>query len=161
MNGLFDSGSTKSSITSTPCSISGTARMEPSSKFERTTEISIFFDNGRRALKALGILFPFAKRSGDRKWSAPNREPCLSCLKSQFPPAGDHSHHWPLSSRAGQQPQEFLDRHANSDSGEVDSNDAKENEISLPTGLRPLSSYTTVLATGIFASQFTSWKCIP
>jgi|ERR1700745_1923814 hypothetical protein len=45
--------------------------------------------------------------------------------------------------KAGQQPQEFLDRHANSDWGEVDSNDAKENEISLQRGFRLLSSYTT------------------
>jgi hypothetical protein len=30
---------------------------------------------------------------------------------------------------AGQQPQEFLDRHANGDWGEVDAYDAKENEL--------------------------------
>ena len=46
--------------------------------------------------------------------------------------------------KAGQQPQEFLDRHANGDWGEVDSDDAKENEISLQTGLQLLSSYTMV-----------------
>jgi len=46
--------------------------------------------------------------------------------------------------KAGQQPQEFLDRHGNGDWGEVDSHDAKENEISLQSGLRLLSSYTTV-----------------
>jgi len=34
--------------------------------------------------------------------------------------------------------------HANGDWGEVDSHDAKENEISLQSGLRLLSSYTTV-----------------
>ena len=46
--------------------------------------------------------------------------------------------------KAGQQPQEFLDRHASGDWGEVDSHDAEENEISLQNGLRLLSSYTTV-----------------
>ncbi len=46
--------------------------------------------------------------------------------------------------KAGQQPQEFLDRHAKGDWGEVDSQDAKENEISLQRGFRLLSSYTTV-----------------
>lgn len=45
--------------------------------------------------------------------------------------------------KAGQQPQEFLDRHAKGDWGEVDSQDAKENEISLQRGFRLLSSYTT------------------
>jgi hypothetical protein len=45
--------------------------------------------------------------------------------------------------KAGQQPQEFLDRHANGDWGEVDSSDARENEISLERGFRLLSSYTT------------------
>lgn len=46
--------------------------------------------------------------------------------------------------KAGQQPQEFLDRHAHGDWGEVDSQDAKENDFSLQSGLRLLSSYTTV-----------------
>lgn len=45
--------------------------------------------------------------------------------------------------RAGQQPQEFLDRHADGDWGEVDSHDATENELSLQRGFRLLSSYTT------------------
>ena len=45
--------------------------------------------------------------------------------------------------KAGQQPQEFLDRHANGDWGQVDSHDANENEISLQRGFRLLSSYTT------------------
>lgn len=45
--------------------------------------------------------------------------------------------------KAGQQPQEFLERHANGDWGDVDSQDAKENEISLQRGFRLLSSYTT------------------
>jgi|SRR5579864_3164356 len=45
--------------------------------------------------------------------------------------------------KADQQPQEFLDRHAKGDWGEVDSHDAKENEINLHSGLRLLSSYTT------------------
>jgi hypothetical protein len=39
---------------------------ESSSKLERTTEISISFDNRQRALMASGNWFPFAKRSGDR-----------------------------------------------------------------------------------------------
>jgi hypothetical protein len=46
--------------------------------------------------------------------------------------------------KAGQQAQEFLDRHAKGDWGEVDYHGAKENEMSLQTGLRLLSSYTTV-----------------
>jgi hypothetical protein len=46
--------------------------------------------------------------------------------------------------KAGQQPQEFLHRHANGDWGEVDAYDAKENELSLQRGFRLLSSYTTV-----------------
>jgi hypothetical protein len=46
--------------------------------------------------------------------------------------------------KAGQKPQEFLDRHANGDWGEVGSDGANENEISLQTGLRLLSGYTTV-----------------
>jgi hypothetical protein len=45
--------------------------------------------------------------------------------------------------KAGQQTQEFLDRHAKGDWGDVDSQDAKENEISLQRGFRLLSSYTT------------------
>ena len=45
--------------------------------------------------------------------------------------------------KAGQQPQEFLDRHVNGDWGEVDSHDAAENEVSLERGFRLLSSYTT------------------
>jgi hypothetical protein len=45
--------------------------------------------------------------------------------------------------KAGQQPQEFLDRHAKGDWGDIDSQDAKENEISLQCGFRLLSSYTT------------------
>ena len=45
--------------------------------------------------------------------------------------------------KAGQQPQEFLDRHSQGDWGEVDSQDVRENEISLQSGFRLLSSYTT------------------
>jgi len=45
--------------------------------------------------------------------------------------------------RTKQQPQEFLDRHASGDWGEVDSHDAAENELSLQRGFRLLSSYTT------------------
>jgi hypothetical protein len=45
--------------------------------------------------------------------------------------------------KASQQPQEFLDRHARGDWGELDSHDAAENELSLLRGFRLLSSYTT------------------
>jgi hypothetical protein len=45
--------------------------------------------------------------------------------------------------KAGQQPQEFLDRHSKGDWGELDSHDIRENEFSLGRGLRLLSSYTT------------------
>ena len=45
--------------------------------------------------------------------------------------------------KAGQQPQEFLDRHAQGDWGELDSHDIRENEISLRSDFRLLSSYTT------------------
>jgi hypothetical protein len=45
--------------------------------------------------------------------------------------------------KAGQQPQEFLDRHSKGDWGELDSHDIRENEFSLARGLRLLSSYTT------------------
>ena len=45
--------------------------------------------------------------------------------------------------KAGQQPQEFLDRHSKGDWGDLDSHDVKENEISLRSGFRLLSSYTT------------------
>ena len=45
--------------------------------------------------------------------------------------------------KAGQQPQEFLDRHSKGDWGELDSHDLRENEFSLERGLRLLSSYTT------------------
>lgn len=45
--------------------------------------------------------------------------------------------------KAGQQPQEFLDRHVNGDWGEVDCHDAAENEFSLQHGFRLLSSCTT------------------
>ena len=45
--------------------------------------------------------------------------------------------------KAGQQPQEFLDRHSQCDWGELDSHDIRENEISLQSGFRLLSSYTT------------------
>ena len=45
--------------------------------------------------------------------------------------------------KAGQQPQEFLDRHVTGYWGEVDCHDAAENEFSLQHGFRLLSSYTT------------------
>ena len=45
--------------------------------------------------------------------------------------------------KAGQQLQEFLNRHSEGDWGELDSHDIQENEFSLEQGLRLLSSYTT------------------
>lgn len=45
--------------------------------------------------------------------------------------------------KAGEQPQEFLNRHVNGEWGEVDCHDAAENEYSLERGFRLLSSYTT------------------
>jgi hypothetical protein len=48
--------------------------------------------------------------------------------------------------KAGQQPQEFLDRHSKGDWGELDSHDIRENEFGLERGLRLLSGYST--ATG-------------
>ena len=45
--------------------------------------------------------------------------------------------------KSGQQPQDFLNRHASGGWGEVDAYDAKENELSLQRGFRLLSSYTT------------------
>ena len=45
--------------------------------------------------------------------------------------------------KAGQLPEEFLDRHSQGDWGELDSHDIRENEISLQSGFRLLSSYTT------------------
>ena len=45
--------------------------------------------------------------------------------------------------KAGQQPGEFLARHASGDWGEVSPEDIKENELSLQHGLRLLSAYYT------------------
>lgn len=45
--------------------------------------------------------------------------------------------------RANQQPQQFLDRHAHGDWGDLDSDDAAENQFSLKNGFRLLSSYQT------------------
>jgi hypothetical protein len=45
--------------------------------------------------------------------------------------------------KAEQAPQEFLDRHANGDWGEVPDEDKQENEFSVQRGLRILSAYTT------------------
>ena len=45
--------------------------------------------------------------------------------------------------KASQQSQEFLDRHARGDWGELDSHHAAEIELSLLRGFRLLSSYTT------------------
>jgi hypothetical protein len=42
---------------------------------------------------------------------------------------------------AGQSPQEFLDRHASGDWGELSEEDRKENEFSITEGLRILSAY--------------------
>ena len=45
--------------------------------------------------------------------------------------------------KAEQSPQEFLNRHANGDWGEVPEEDKQENEFSVQRGLRILSAYTT------------------
>ena len=45
--------------------------------------------------------------------------------------------------RAGQQPKQFVDRHASGDWGELDEHDRVENEYSLAKGFRILSSYQT------------------
>ncbi len=47
--------------------------------------------------------------------------------------------------KAEQTPNEFLDRHVTGDWGEVDEEDAQENEFSLMNGLRLLSAYRTKL----------------
>ena len=44
---------------------------------------------------------------------------------------------------AGQEPQEFLDRHVRGDWGEVSEGDKRENEYALQFGFRILSAYTT------------------
>ena len=48
---------------------------------------------------------------------------------------------------AGQQPDEFLDRHVSGDWGIVCAEDAQENELSLQHGFRLLSAY--ILSTGV------------
>jgi len=45
--------------------------------------------------------------------------------------------------KSGQQPGDFLARHANGDWGEVPPEDVKENELSLQHGFRLLSAYRT------------------
>ena len=44
---------------------------------------------------------------------------------------------------AGQMPNEFLNRHARCDWGNVDEHDRRENELSLEQGFRLLSAYKT------------------
>ena len=44
---------------------------------------------------------------------------------------------------AGQNPLEFIRRHANGDWGEIDDEDKAENEFSVQKGFRILSAYTT------------------
>ena len=44
---------------------------------------------------------------------------------------------------AGEQPTQFLDRHASGDWGELDDEDKQENEFSLRNGFRIFSAYTT------------------
>lgn len=51
---------------------------------------------------------------------------------------------------AGQLPDEFLDRHARCDWGEVNRHDRRENEFSLERGFRLLSLYRTVLGTSLW-----------
>ncbi len=45
--------------------------------------------------------------------------------------------------KAEQEPQEFLDRHANGDWGDVSEGDKRENEDSIQHGFRIFSAYTT------------------
>jgi hypothetical protein len=45
--------------------------------------------------------------------------------------------------KAGQQPQEFLSRHASGEWGDVPEEDRRENQFSLERGFRLLSSYRT------------------
>ena len=45
--------------------------------------------------------------------------------------------------RAGQQPKEFVDRHASGDWGDLDEHDRVENDFSLAKRFRILSSYQT------------------
>ncbi len=44
--------------------------------------------------------------------------------------------------KAGEQPGDFLARHASGDWGDIDAEDARENEVSLKHGWRLLSAYT-------------------
>ena len=44
---------------------------------------------------------------------------------------------------AGEQPAQFLDRHASGDWGELDDEDKQENEFSVRNGFRIFSAYTT------------------
>jgi hypothetical protein len=44
---------------------------------------------------------------------------------------------------AGEQPAQFLDRHASGDWGELDEEDKQENEFSVRNGFRILSAYST------------------
>jgi hypothetical protein len=48
---------------------------------------------------------------------------------------------------AGEQPAEFLDRHASGDWGELDDEDKQENGFSVRNGFRIFSAYTT--STGV------------
>jgi hypothetical protein len=52
--------------------------------------------------------------------------------------------------KAGQQPGEFLSRHASGDWGEIPPEDIKENEVSLQHGFRLLSAYRTSAGTKIW-----------
>ncbi|HEU5399747.1 MAG TPA: hypothetical protein VFU86_00245 [Terriglobales bacterium] len=45
--------------------------------------------------------------------------------------------------KAGQQPDEFLTRHANREWGDLDEDDRRENDYSLEHGFRLLSAYRT------------------
>ena len=45
--------------------------------------------------------------------------------------------------KAGQGPQEFLQRHSHGEWGDLDEQDRKENQLSLEQGFRLLSSYRT------------------
>ena len=52
--------------------------------------------------------------------------------------------------KAGQQPEEFLTRHANGEWGDVDEQDRRENDYSLERGFRLLSAYRTNAGDGLW-----------
>jgi hypothetical protein len=61
--------------------------------------------------------------------------------------------------KSGQQPAEFLARHASSDWGELDPGDIKENELSLQHGFRLLSAYDNFRVRDIHPARGTKAYC--